>query len=69
MLLIGGMDFRSDGTLFAAVNIAGDGGTGSDHLAIIDIKEKRKDPLPMTCMEDGVCLLKLAIQAFSFFFK
>lgn len=33
---IGGMDFRKDGTLFAAVNIAGDGGTGSDHLAIID---------------------------------
>jgi hypothetical protein len=33
---IGGMDFRADGTLFAAVNIAGDGGTGSDHLAIID---------------------------------
>ena len=33
---IGGMDFRSDGTLFAAVNIAGDGGTGSDHLATID---------------------------------
>jgi hypothetical protein len=33
---IGGMDFRSDGTLFAAVNLAGDGGTGSDHLAIID---------------------------------
>lgn len=33
---IGGMDFRADGTLFAAVNIAGDGGTGSDHLATID---------------------------------
>jgi hypothetical protein len=33
---IGGMDFSSDGTLHAAVNIAGDGGTGSDHLAIID---------------------------------
>jgi len=33
---IGGMDFRSDGTLFAAVNIAGDGGTGSDHLATIN---------------------------------
>ncbi|MCZ6778141.1 MAG: hypothetical protein O7F16_04150, partial [Acidobacteria bacterium] len=33
---IGGLDFRADGTLFAAVNIAGDGGTGSDHLAILD---------------------------------
>lgn len=33
---IGGMDFSADGTLYAAVNIAGDGGTGSDHLAIID---------------------------------
>lgn len=33
---IGGMDFRSDGVLFAAVNIVGDGGTGSDHLATID---------------------------------
>jgi Bacterial Ig-like domain (group 1)/Thrombospondin type 3 repeat len=33
---IGGLDFRSDGTLFAAVNIVGDGGTGSEHLATID---------------------------------
>jgi hypothetical protein len=33
---IGGMDFSSDGTLYAAVNIIGDGGTGSDHLAIIN---------------------------------
>jgi len=33
---ISGMDFRSDGTLFASVNIAGDGGTGSDNLATID---------------------------------
>ncbi len=33
---IGGMDFASNGTLFAAVNIAGDGGTGSDHLATIN---------------------------------
>jgi len=33
---IGGMDFREDGTLFAAVNIAGDGGTGADHLATIN---------------------------------
>ena len=33
---IGDIDFRSDGTLFAAVNIAGNGGTGADHLAIIN---------------------------------
>jgi hypothetical protein len=33
---IGALDFRADGTLFAAVNIAGNGGTGSDHLATID---------------------------------
>jgi hypothetical protein len=33
---VGAMDFAADGTLYAAVNIAGDGGTGSDHLAIID---------------------------------
>jgi hypothetical protein len=33
---IGGMDFGADGTLYAAVNIAGAGGTGSDHLAILD---------------------------------
>lgn len=33
---IGSLDFRSDGVLFAAVNIAGDGGTGADHLATID---------------------------------
>lgn len=34
---IGGMDFRrSNGVLYAAVNIAGDGGTGSDHLATIN---------------------------------
>ena len=34
---IGALDFRADGVLFAAVNIAGDGGTGSDHLATIDL--------------------------------
>lgn len=33
---IGGMDFSAAGTLYAAVNIAGDGGTGSDHLAILE---------------------------------
>jgi hypothetical protein len=33
---IAGMDFRADGILFATVNIAGDGGTGADHLATID---------------------------------
>ena len=33
---IGGMDFATNGALYAAVNITGDGGTGSDHLAIID---------------------------------
>jgi hypothetical protein len=33
---VGGLDFAADGTLYAAVNIAGNGGTGSDHLAIID---------------------------------
>ena len=33
----GGMDFRSDGTLFASVNVGGFGGTGANHLAIINI--------------------------------
>ena len=33
---IGGMDFDHEGTLYAALNIAGGGGTGSDHLATID---------------------------------
>jgi hypothetical protein len=33
---IGGLDFRADGTLFAAVNIVGDGGTGSETLATIN---------------------------------
>jgi hypothetical protein len=33
---VGALDFREDGTLFAAVNIVGDGGSGSDHLATID---------------------------------
>jgi len=33
---ISGMDFNSDGTLYATVNIVGDGGTGGDHLATID---------------------------------
>ena len=33
---IGSLDFAPDGTLYAAVNIVGDGGTGSDHLATID---------------------------------
>ena len=32
---IGGLDVDSAGTLYAAVNIAGAGGTGSDHLATI----------------------------------
>jgi uncharacterized repeat protein (TIGR01451 family) len=31
------MDFSANGTLFASVNITGDGGTGGDHLATIDI--------------------------------
>lgn len=34
---VGGMDFDAAGTLYAAVNIAGDGGTGSDHLATLNI--------------------------------
>ncbi len=33
---IGSLDFDRNGVLYAAVNIAGDGGTGSDHLATID---------------------------------
>jgi len=33
---VGSMDFSPSGALYAAVNIAGDGGTGSDHLAIIN---------------------------------
>lgn len=30
------LDFRDDGVLFASVNIVADGGSGGDHLAIID---------------------------------
>jgi len=33
---IAGMDFRADGTLFAAVNIVGNGGTGGETLATIN---------------------------------
>lgn len=33
---VGGMDFGPDGLLYASVNLAADGGSGSDHLAIID---------------------------------
>ena len=33
---ISAMDFNPSGTLYASVNIAGAGGTGGDHLAIID---------------------------------
>src|SRR5262249_52056278 len=33
---ISDLDFRTDGILYAAVNIAGDSGTGADHLAILD---------------------------------
>jgi len=33
---VGDMTFRADGTLYAAVNIVGDGGTGAEHLAIMD---------------------------------
>ena len=31
-----GLDFNAAGTLYASVNIAGSGGTGADHLAIIN---------------------------------
>lgn len=33
---ITGLDFRADGVLYASINIAGDGGTGGDHLATIN---------------------------------
>src|SRR5262249_49175821 len=33
---IGDLDFRADGTLYAAVNLAGNGTGGADHLAILD---------------------------------
>ena len=33
---IGDLAFRTDGTLYAAVNLTGDGGTGADHLAMLD---------------------------------
>ena len=33
---IGGMDFSASGVLYASVNTVGDGGTGGDHLAILD---------------------------------
>jgi len=33
---VGALDFNLTGTLYAAVNIVGAAGTGSDHLAIID---------------------------------
>lgn len=33
---IAGLDFRSDGTLFASVNIIGGSPTGADHLAILN---------------------------------
>lgn len=34
---IGALDAAADGTMYASVNIAGDGSTGSDHLATIDL--------------------------------
>ena len=33
---LGALDFNAAGSLDAAVNLAGDGGTGADHLAIIN---------------------------------
>jgi hypothetical protein len=33
---VSGLTFRSDGTLYASVNIARDGGSGGDHLAIVN---------------------------------
>lgn len=33
---ISSMDFSAGGTLYASVNIIGDGGTGGDHLAVIN---------------------------------
>jgi hypothetical protein len=34
---ISALDFDAGGVMFASVNIAGDGGTGADHLATIDL--------------------------------
>lgn len=34
---IGALDAAPNGTMYASINIAGDGGTGSDHLATVDV--------------------------------
>ena len=57
---IGAMDFRADGTLFAAVNIVGDGGSGSDHLATIDKTTGVATVIgPFgTCPPSGLCTIE-----------
>ena len=65
---IGAMDFRADGALFAAVNIVGDGGSGSDHLATIDKTTGVATVIgPFgTCPPGGLCTIEgMEAMAFS----
>ena len=57
---VGGMDFDAAGTLYAAVNIVGAGGTGSDHLAILNTDNGRATVIgpfgtcPFSCSIEGI---------------
>jgi hypothetical protein len=53
LVAVGDMAFRADGTLYAAVNIVGNGGTGSDNLATID---KMTGQATLIGPFDGVCV-------------
>jgi hypothetical protein len=53
LVAVGDMAFRADGTLYAAVNIVGNGGTGSDNLATID---KMTGQATLIGPFDGLCV-------------
>jgi hypothetical protein len=70
------LEFAPDGTLFASVNIAGNGGTGGDHLATIDKEtgvatvigpygECTPSPIPIPTNGFGSCTIeRMAALAF-----
>jgi len=55
-----GLDFRADGVLFASLNIVSDGGSGGDHLGIINTNTGVATVIgpfgncPDTCTLDGI---------------
>ena len=59
-IVASGMDFRADGVLFASLNMVSDGGSGGDHLGIINTSTGESTVIgpfgncPDTCNLDGI---------------